>query len=139
MPFFKQFQLTLVEPPVASRGAANPTITRRNKLIDGIKEQITIVSTEIKGDKYVPPTNKKGNPKRVRIWYWHNADKTVSSELRYGPRRITEGKNNAFIVPNLKALVAAYEAAIVAVNAGEFDKHLEAVAARPQAKKSTKK
>lgn len=65
--------------------------------------------------------------KRLRQWFWQNADGNWLLELRYGNRPLKlSGDNTAVVVGKQEQLAGVLETLMEAVTAGELDKALAA-------------
>lgn len=118
-----------------------PVVQRRNKLAKRIGEQIELAKAKQDGKLYAPmkqrtvkdeetgETKTVQVPKRIKEW-WFVADsgKTCVS-LRYGAKviEITKGKTAVELESNAE-LVTTLETLQQAVDAGELDTQIEAVA-----------
>ncbi|WP_413439147.1 DUF6641 family protein [Sulfuriferula sp. GW1] len=118
-----------------------PVVQRRNKLAKRIGEQIELAKAKQEGKSYAPTKQRMVKdeetgetktiqvPKRIKEW-WFVADsgKTCVS-LRYGAKVIEIAKGKTAIeLANAKELVATLEVLRQAVEAGELDMQIEAVA-----------
>ena len=112
---------------------------RRAKLIEKLEEQYSLAEALISGVKYEPlrkvwHTNSEGErvrierPKRLRPWYWLNADGCFFS-VYYGSKLIKlDGEMTAISLEDRSELPAVIQAVIEAVRAGELDEAIEVVA-----------
>jgi len=107
----------------------------RRKLKGRLVEQQEMVAADLKGEELVKTTIKyfpnketgeairKEVPKRLKRWYWQEADGTVCLKLYYGSAVLPiSGEQSTIEVKSLDKLPAALETAIEAVEAGELDK-----------------
>jgi hypothetical protein len=112
---------------------ANPTVLRRNKLANKLKEQLELATAQKEGRLYAPKklktvTNADGNrvsvetTKRVKEWYWAAANNKINLCVRYGSKtlEISKGKN-AIEVSNSDELLSTLSLLKDAVIAGELD------------------
>lgn len=110
-----------------------PTIQRRRKLIAKIAEQIRYATdSEYQPTKQTWHKDAEGKeqrvtvPKRIRRWWTVRSDGTVLLTVRYGSRALELAKGkNAIVVNSVKELPTVLEQLSEAVEAGEFDRHLE--------------
>jgi hypothetical protein len=113
--------------------SANPTVLRRNKLANKLKEQLELATAQKEGRLYAPKklktvTNADGNrvsvetTKRVKEWYWAAANNKINLCVRYGSKtlEISKGKN-AIEVSNSDELLSTLSLLKDAVIAGELD------------------
>jgi hypothetical protein len=111
----------------------NPTLLRRNKLANKLKEQLELATAQKEGRLYAPKklktvTNADGNrvnvetTKRVKEWYWTTANNKINLCVRYGSKtlEISKGKN-AIELSNGDELLATLSLLKDAVIAGELD------------------
>ena len=128
---------------VAAKRAAqlSPVIQRRNKISLRISEQVTIAQAKLDGKLYAPMKQRKVKDaetgeiktvdvaKRVKEWWFTTDNGKLCVSLRYGAKvvEIAKGKTAVELTSD-KELVATLEALRQAVNAGELDAQIEAVA-----------
>ncbi len=128
---------------IAKRPAQlSPVIQRRNKISLRISEQIALAQSKLDGKLYAPTKQRKVKDeetgevktvevtKRVKEW-WFTADSgKLCVSLRYGAKVISLGAKGVTAVElaSDKDLVATFEVLRQAVNAGELDTQIEAVA-----------
>lgn len=119
----------------------SPVMQRRNKVSMRISEQIALAQSKLDGKLYAPTKQRKVKneetgevklvevTKRVKEW-WFTADSgKLCVSLRYGAKivEIAKGKTAVELASD-KDLVATLEVLRQAVNAGEIDAQIEAVA-----------
>ncbi len=119
----------------------SPVIQRRNKVSMRISEQIALAQSKLDGKLYAPTKQRKVKneetgevklvevTKRVKEW-WFTADSgKLCVSLRYGAKviEIAKGKTAVELASD-KELVATFQVLRQAVNAGELDAQIEAVA-----------
>ena len=119
----------------------SPVIQRRNKVSMRISEQIALAQSKLDGKLYAPMKQRKVKDaatgeittvdvaKRVKEW-WFTADSgKLCVSLRYGAKvvEIAKGKTAVELASD-EDLVATLEVLRQAVNAGELDAQIEAVA-----------
>ena len=119
----------------------SPVIQRRNKVSSRITEQIALAQSKLNGKLYEPMTQRKVKnaetgeittvnvAKRVKEWWFTTDSGKLCVQLRYGQKvvEIAKGKT-AVELASEKELVATLEVLRQAVNAGEIDAQIEAVA-----------
>jgi len=119
----------------------SPVIQRRNKISMRIAEQIEFAQAKLDGKLYAPTKQRTAKneetgeittvqvAKRVKEWWFTTDNGKLCVSLRYGAKvvEIAKGKT-AVEVASDKELVATLEALRLAVNAGELDTQIEAVA-----------
>ena len=125
----------------------SPVIQRRNKVSMRISEQIALAQSKLDGKLYAPTKQRKVKnkdtgevklvevTKRVKEW-WFTADSgKLCVSLRYGAKviEIAKGKTAVELASD-KELVATLEVLREAVNAGELDAQIEAVAGMANAR-----
>ncbi len=121
----------------------DPTVVRRQKLIDKLEEQARLANAMLSGeavefkrrvfetDKETGERKQVERAKRVRQWFWHDLEGKWFLEVRYANTPIEFGKDKRTIEVGDKAkLPATIQAIIEAVKAGELDKAIETVAKR---------
>ena len=113
----------------------------RNKLLEAIDLQIAAITATIKGEPFKRTVQRwanngeTGNREqtdvvvRFRPWWWKDTSGTVFIELRYANKavEIKPGKT-AIAVGTLDRLIPTLEQIKTAVEAGELDKPLKAIA-----------
>ncbi len=113
----------------------------RNKLLEAIDLQIAAITATIKGEPFKRTVQRwinngeTGNREqtdvevRFRSWWWKDASGVVFIELRYANKavEIKPGKT-AITVGTMDKLVPVLEQIKAAVEAGELDKPLKAIA-----------
>ena len=120
--------------------SGNPLQSKRYKLLRGLEKQQQVAKAVMAGCDYtetrlVTQPNADGMlervevPKRVRKWFWSDANGVWRMHVRYGARVLTLNNKNdtAIEVGDLGKLGDTIEAIKQAVNAGEFDNQLETI------------
>ena len=124
----------------------SPVIQRRNKISLRISEQVTIAQAKLDGNLYEPMKQRKVKDeetgeiktvdvaKRVKEWWFTSGNGKLCVSLRYGAKvvEIAKGKTAVELASD-KDLVATLEVLRQAVNAGELDAQIEAVASAVKA------
>ena len=119
----------------------SPVIQRRNKVSMRIAEQIEFAQAKLDGKLYAPMKQRKVKDeetgeiksvqvaKRVKEWWFTSDNGKLCVSLRYGAKvvEIAKGKTAVELASD-KELVATLEVLRQAVNAGELDAQIEAVA-----------
>ncbi len=119
----------------------SPVIQRRNKISLRISEQIAFAQSKLDGKLYAPMKQRKVKneetgeittvevTKRVKEWWFTSSNGKLCVSLRYGAKviEIAKGKTAVELASD-KELVATLEVLRQAVNAGELDAQIEAVA-----------
>ena len=119
----------------------SPVLQRRNKVVARIHEQIELAKAKLEGVSFNPTRlrtikdaetglNKTVSvPKRVKEW-WFTADSgKLCVSLRYGAKVIEIAKGKTAVeLAGEKDLVATLEVLTRAVERGELDAQIEAVA-----------
>ena len=119
----------------------SPVIQRRNKVSIRISEQIAFAQAKLDGKLYAPMKKRTLKdeetgeiktvdvPKRVKEWWFTTGNGKLCVSLRYGAKvvEIAKGKTAVELASD-KELVATLEVLRQAVNAGELDAQIEAVA-----------
>ena len=119
----------------------SPVIQRRNKIALRISEQIEIAQAKLDGKLYAPTKQRTVKDaetgeittvnvaKRVKVWWFTTDNGKLCVSLRYGAKiiEITKGKT-AVELASEKDLVTTLEILRQAVNDGEMDAQIEAVA-----------
>ena len=119
----------------------SPVIQRRNKVSMRIAEQIEFAQAKLDGKLYAPMKQRTVKDeetgeiktvevaKRVKEWWFTTDNGKLCVSLRYGAKivEIAKGKTAVELASN-KELVATLEVLRQAVNAGELDAQIEAVA-----------
>jgi len=125
------------------KGAANPVLTRRTKLVERLEEQRSL----FQDPSYAPTVKRRVTaedgtkhlvevPRRLRPWWRVDANGAVFLTVKYGfkPIEFEKGKA-AVVVPTRDKLVGVIDTLIAAVRAGELDDVLAQQAkARPAPK-----
>ena len=119
----------------------SPVVQRRNKVAKRIYEQIELAKSKLEGTTFSPTRlrtvkdaetglNKTVSvPKRVKEWWFTSDSGKLCVSLRYGAKvvEIAKGKT-AVELAGEKELVATLEILKQAVEIGELDAQIEAVA-----------
>ena len=119
----------------------SPVVQRRNKVAKRIYEQIELAKSKLEGTTFSPTRlrtvkdaetglNKTVSvPKRVKEWWFTSDSGKLCVSLRYGAKvvEIAKGKT-AVELAGEKELVATLEILKQAVENGELDAQIEAVA-----------
>jgi hypothetical protein len=128
--------------PAAPKRRLSPAETRRTKLLAKLSEQLSLAEARVKGEsvtlmRKVWVTADDGSrtlmerPKRLRPWFFESANGTYNVSIRYGARVLELAKGKSAIeVGKLDQVPAVIKTVIEAVNAGELDAAVEAVAER---------
>ena len=119
----------------------SPVIQRRNKIALRISEQIEIAKAKFEGKLYAPTKQRTVKDeetgevktievaKRVKEWWFAADSGKLCVSLRYGAKVIEIAKGKTAVeLASEKDLVATLEVLRQAVNAGEIDAQIEAVA-----------
>jgi hypothetical protein len=116
----------------------DPTINKRRKLIDALKQQIELIEADISGKDFVATKkvwvkDETGEsvlmevPKRVRAWHFEQ-DTGWYIQARYGQKVINlSPRNNSVFVSKREQIPSVYKELIKAVDNGELDSAIEAV------------
>ena len=106
----------------------------RRRMLEQLDEQLELAEAELKGKPLIKTrqiyvTNEDGErvtrteERRLRKWYWRNADGNWFMELRYGNKAIKlSGENTAVEVGGKEKLTTVIATLSNAVKAGELDK-----------------
>ena len=119
----------------------SPVLQRRNKVAKRISEQIELVKARQEGKTFSPTRQRTVKdaetgqnmtvsvPKRVKEWWFFSDSGKLCLSLRYGAKvvEIAKGKT-AVELTGEKELVATLEILKQAVESGELDGQIEAVA-----------
>ena len=111
---------------------------RRNKLSNQLWQQIQLATAKSRGEPYVPMrtrtlVNKETGerrtveqPKRIKPWWFTDADGVLCLQVRYGAKvvELHKGKN-AIALASDEELIPTLNLIKQAVEGGEFDKELE--------------
>jgi hypothetical protein len=121
------------------QNTVNPTLHRRKKLTDKIKEQIEVATALKEGRLYAPKKLKSvkdadtglrstvETTKRVKEWFWTADNGKINVSVRYGSKVIELAKGkNAVEVGNVDDLIATLALIKDAVDAGELDDAINA-------------
>lgn len=113
----------------------DPVITRRQKLLRKLEEQMRVADAALAGDVYTVQTTRvardetgerkvRNVEKTVKAWYFEQ-NKQWYVQCKYGVRTLRlSDKANAICVGDLAAVKGALEALYAACAAGEFDAQL---------------
>ena len=117
-----------------------PALQRRNRVIEKLHEQIECAKAKSDGREHIikrmrTVKSESGEKtqtehiQKIRPWWYRNADGKLVFEVRYANKRIELAKGKTGIeVENLTTLIPAIELLMKAVESGELDKGLNAVA-----------
>ena len=123
-----KLSFTTVERPVG-RVAVDPTIKRRQKMLDGIDQQIKAYDTVQKGGK---PTRTKpnGETASIRTWFYRIGDQEYC-DVKYGNQFVAvAGNKHTIEVTKKLGVVGSLKLVRAAVEAGDLDKQIAKVAVR---------
>ena len=130
----------------STRNAVSPTERRRAALIARIDEQIALATAQLEGKKSEftrtvknkETGQKETKSKTVRAWYWAEGSKYLVT-IKYGLHTLQFSKGtNAIEAPSLKGVVAVLNTVKSAVEAGELDSAITAVAVKREKKSAAK-
>ena len=114
-----------------------PIQQRRSKLSKRIWEQIELAKARIENKEFAPTRfksykssdgtiNTVEQRKRVKQWWWEQANGKIALSIRYGSKVIAlNAKSNAVEVNTMTDLINALNVIKVAVEAGELDTQIE--------------
>jgi acetylornithine/succinyldiaminopimelate/putrescine aminotransferase len=113
----------------------DPVQQRRQKLIAGIEEQMSVAVAAVNGESYEVAKktwakNEQGEKvlvermRKVRAWFFEQ-DGGWYVQCRYGSKALALGKGNAVFVKALKDVQGALVALKAAAEAGELDEAIE--------------
>ena len=114
-----------------------PIQQRRSKLSKRIWEQIELANARTENKEYAPTRfksykssdgtiNTVEQRKRVKQWWWEQANGKIALSIRYGSKVIAlNAKSNAVEVNTMTDLINALNVIKVAVEAGELDTQIE--------------
>ena len=121
----------------------NPAITRRENLVERLKEQAELAAAINEGkpfrftrkmfetDETTGERRQVEKVKRVRPWFWTDKAGKSFFEVRYGNKALELGKDKKAIeVETPDKLPEVIETVMKAVSAGELDKAMEAAIIR---------
>lgn len=121
--------------------ALAPIQVRRNKLICKLIEQIQLATASQNGTTYAPKRMRNIKnvetgevravevAKRVRPWFFNDANGKLVVQLRYGSKTIDFAKGkNSVEVSNGAELITVLEALKTAVASGELDQQISSAA-----------
>ena len=119
----------------------SPVVQRRNKVAKRIYEQIELAKAKQDGKLYSPTRQRRIKdaetgesktvemPKRLKEWWFATDSGKLCVSLRYGAKVIEIAKGKTAVeLASEKELVATLEILKQAVESGELDAQLEAVA-----------
>ena len=119
----------------------SPVVQRRNKVSKRIGEQIELAQAKLDGKTYSVTQQRKVKDeatgevrtvevqKRVKQWWFTADSKKTCITLKYGAKTIELAKGKTAVeLANEKELVATLELLRQAVDGGELDAQIEAVA-----------
>lgn len=126
----------------AKRPMAMPVVQiRRNKLLKKLHEQIQLAEAQQAGDTYTAKRLKNVRDsetgltktvevnKRVRAWWWIGDDGKLCLNVKYGANTVELSKGKyAIALASASDIVPALNTLKEAVEAGELDSQIEAVA-----------
>lgn len=131
------FKLVAIKRPIAQPAI----VSKRDKLLAAVTEQIEIAKARANGDQYCKTVNRKirdrdtGELKPVqtlsypKAWWWTSAGGKAYLSLRYGKRLLELGEGNfAIEMPDSVAVADVLQQVKAAVMEGEFDDALSKVA-----------
>ena len=111
---------------------------RRNKLSNQIWQQIQLAGAKAKGEAFAPMRTRNvkdkltgerrtvEQPKRIKQWWFTDADGSIFLQIRYGAKLIEVSKGkNAIALANEDELIPALNLIKQAVEGGELDKEIE--------------
>ncbi|MCW5692285.1 MAG: hypothetical protein KIT48_07970 [Pseudolabrys sp.] len=122
--------------PLPKLSSTDPVVHRRNKLITRLNQQIALAQDPnfaLTRQKWIESENGKElreTKKRVRPW-WRVADASgnIVLSIRYGAKPISfEKGKEAIVVGKREQLIPTIETVIAAVEAGELDAAIGAMA-----------
>ncbi len=132
MAYLKQLKVI----PAPPRNDDDPKISRRNRLVEQLSEQLEMAQASIKGEHFSRTqekwvTKEDGarvlihKPKRLRPWWMEDRAGNCAFVVRYAnkPLELEKGKGAVEVGPKDK-LPAVINILISAVNAGELDEML---------------
>ena len=113
----------------------DPVQQRRQKLIAGIEEQMSVAEAAMNGESYEVAKktwtkNEQGEKvlvermRRVRAWFFEQ-DGGWYVQCKYGSKALALGEGNAVVVKALKDVQGALVALKAAAEAGELDEAIE--------------
>lgn len=97
-------------------GGPDPLARAKDKLIKGLKRQITMITEPQKLDRIGKP---------FRQWWFRHSDGLIYTHIRFGTRPMRFATGKSFKVGREEDLVPFYQEAIAAIEAGEFDDIIE--------------
>ena len=145
MTYLSKLTMTQLKRPQAM----TPIEMRRAKLVAKLEQQLALAQATVNGTSYMVSRAvwqhaEDGSKSRVtqdrpvKAWWWRDGA-GLSMVVRYGARPIELAKGKrALAVANVAALAEVIGTVIAAVQAGELDTAIEAVAGFGKAKVKTK-
>lgn len=124
----------------------SPIFHKRSRVIEKLHSQIECAKAKSEGREHFvkhmrtvkAESGEKGQTEfvqKIRPWWYRNAEGKLVFEVRYANQRIELAKGKTGIeVENLSTLIPAIELLVKAVENGELDKSLTAVATNFRAK-----
>ena len=118
----------------------SPTAARRTKVVRRLNEQLELAKAQKEGRTFSPTRlrsikNDEGVAttitvaKRVKPWWWQADNGKICVSLRYGAKVVELAKGKTAVeVANSDELLATLEVLKAAVDVGELDAQIEAVA-----------
>lgn len=118
----------------------SPVVHRRNKVIEKLQIQIDCAKAKLENREHLITTlrTKKTESgekthvehvQKIKPWWYRNTDGKLIFEVRYANKRLELAKGKTGIeIENISTLIPAIELMIKAVETGELDKSLNAVA-----------
>ena len=125
---------TKLTPVPSNRPTKDRVKSRRQNLTTRIDQQIELATFDMDG-KPVPSAAVQ----QIKKWYWPVESGELYFELRYGSGIIKmdpKGKDHAFKVADLPALIGKLKKTQEAVNLGYLDTEIEAASESLRSKKS---
>jgi len=121
-----------------------PIVTRRNKLVAKLHEQIELCEAQKNGSTYAPKriktiTNKQTGErvtveavKRVKEWFWISDNGKINLSVKYGAKTLPLNKKgaNAIELANGEELIATLKTLKSAVLEGELDDAINEVSSQ---------
>lgn len=117
-----------------------PVVKRRNKLSAKLYEQMQLAAAQVEGRAFSATKQKKvvnaetGESrtveiaKRIKQWWWVNANGKVVLAVRYGAKTLELAKGkNAVEIESIEAVLPTLQIIKKAVESGELDNAIEAV------------
>ena len=142
-----ELKFVVAEKPQSA--TVSPAERRRIALVARIDEQIALATAQVEDrrpeftrtktvvNKETGEKSKVTASKNVRPWYWQHNSKFLLT-IRYGLNVLKFAKGNAIEAPSLKGIVTVLNTVKAAVEAGELDSAITAVAAKREKKSAAK-